>query len=55
MRRRDEAKICGTCRHHYKSKLTGEYACTNGESAYCTDYTDYECTCEDWERRKDKK
>ena len=46
-------EICGTCKHHYRSKegFRNDWCCTNDASDYCTDYTEYSHTCEEWEGR----
>ena len=44
-------KCCGTCRWHRHEDISDDWVCANGESDYCTDWTDYDHCCEDWERR----
>ena len=51
---RDKEKCCGTCKWHKKDKHSqgGEdWMCVNPDCYYCTDYTDYDDWCEDWEVR----
>lgn len=45
-------KICGTCKWHKHEGIDDGWVCVNDRSDYCTDWTDYEDTCEDWEERK---
>lgn len=45
-------KCCGTCRWHQHENITDGWVCVNGDSEYCTDFTDYEHTCPDWEGRR---
>lgn len=40
---------CGTCNFHHNA---GDgWVCVNSDSDYCTDYTEYTDSCEDWEER----
>lgn len=43
-------RICSTCKHW--EPFTG--ACGGGDSPYCADFTDGDCTCADWEARLEK-
>jgi len=54
MRERGDERICGTCRWHCKYRNADNWVCVNRESDYYTDFTDYEDSCEDWERRREK-
>lgn len=47
-------KCCGTCRWHRHEDISDDWVCANGESDYCTDWTDYDHCCEDWEEREEK-
>lgn len=40
-----EEKCCKNCRKH--DDFT--WACFNGDSEYCADFTEPECCCEYWE------
>ena len=44
------AHICGTCRWHRGEG--SDWVCVNDKSDYCTDFTGYEDTCEEWEGRE---
>ena len=44
-------KCCGTCKWHSHEDISDGYVCVNDESEYCTDWTDYDHCCEDWEGR----
>ena len=41
--------VCGTCR--YTKHDTMGFYCCNTNSEYCTDYTEYGDSCEDWEAK----
>ena len=43
--------ICGECKHHTYEEIDRGYVCTNADSPYCTDWTDYKDTCPMWEQR----
>lgn len=42
-------KCCGTCKYHYHENIDDGWVCVNDESEYCTDCTEYEDSCPDWE------
>lgn len=45
-------KICGTCKWCRQDDFfNDDWICVNADSEYCTDYTDYTNTCEEWEQR----
>lgn len=44
-----ETKCCGTCKWH--KRVLDDWICSNSDSEYCTDYTGYSDTCEEWEAR----
>lgn len=46
---RNGKPICGTCKHHQRED--GGWMCCNTRSGYCTDYTEYDDWCDDWESR----
>ena len=48
----DKAQICGTCKWHYREIVSDGWICVNDDSEHCTDFTDYEHTCENWEERE---
>ena len=43
-------KICGECKWHEKEDYAFSWICCNNESDYVTDWTDYNHTCEFWEK-----
>lgn len=43
-------ECCGTCKHH-NCNIHDDWFCTNPDSDFYTDYTDYEDKCEDYEER----
>ena len=45
-------KVCGECRWHTKEDISDGWVCTNDDSDYVSDWTDYNDTCEFWEKRK---
>ena len=47
-------KKCGTCKHHYHEDIDDGWVCVNPRSRFCTDWTEYEDTCEEWEERHSK-
>lgn len=48
---KSEEQCCGTCKWHQYASDDG-WVCTNDESEYFTDFTDYDHTCPDWEERE---
>lgn len=50
----EEERCCGTCRHHNYDESDEGWVCTNTESEYLADWTDYDHTCEEWEERADE-
>lgn len=42
-------KECGNCKHHYHEDIDDGWVCVNPRSRFCTDWTEYEDTCEEWE------
>lgn len=49
----ENRKCCGTCRYGSYDKMQG-YVCVNGDSEYCTDFTEYDHVCDDWEGKGDE-
>lgn len=44
--------ICGECKWHRQDDYHKEdWICVNADSDYCTEYTDYTDSCEEWEQR----
>ena len=46
-----EEQCCGTCKFHMKENEE-DYICTNGDSEYVADWTEYNHTCDEWEERE---
>lgn len=49
-------EICGECKHHKSDKQDGDFAyigwyCDNEDSDYYTDYTEYDDSCDCFEKR----
>lgn len=47
----DITPACWTCRYHRHEHIDDEWICTNTASEYCTDYTDADDACDEWEER----
>lgn len=48
----NDEKCCGICRWHSHEYITDGWVCVNDQSDNCTDFTDYDHCCEEWEARK---
>ena len=49
----DEKECCGNCRYHRADKsVYGAWHCTNDQSEYYSDWTEYEDCCDEWEGRQ---
>lgn len=48
----DILEICGTCKYHKHESVDDGWVCVNPESEYCTDWTEYDDWCIDWEWRE---
>lgn len=45
-------EVCGTCHYHKRDgDFPDDWICVNEDSDYVGDYTLYDDTCEEWERR----
>lgn len=44
-------KCCGTCKYHHHENIDDGLVCTNVDSEYVTDWTEYKDSCEEWEGR----
>lgn len=42
-------RCCGTCGYHRPDDAGEEWVCTNPDSEYRSDWTDYEWCCDDYE------
>ena len=45
-------EICGTCKYHEYEEVSQGWVCTNDQSEYFADWTDYEDKCEEWENKE---
>jgi len=45
-------QICGECKWHAYENASQGWVCTNPDSEYLTDWTDYSFSCDEWEERK---
>lgn len=44
--------ICGNCKYHKHDDTNGDWVCTNPDSEYIADFTDYSHWCSDFEERE---
>lgn len=42
-------KDCETCRWHYRDDIDGGYVCVNADSSKCTEWTEDDDSCGEWE------
>lgn len=47
----DRKQCCGTCEYGSYDKVDG-YVCVNNENEYVADFTEYDHTCDCWERKR---
>ena len=50
-RKEQTMKECGNCKYHYHEDIDDGWVCVNPRSRFCTDWTEYEDTCEAWEEK----
>lgn len=43
--------ICGECKYHVRDDFGRGWVCTNENSDYVAEFTDYDDLCEQWEKR----
>ena len=48
-------KCCNTCKWYVHENITDGMVCVNGSSDYCTDFTDEDFCCDEWEKMPDEK
>jgi len=50
----DQERCCGTCRWHWHQQGAGmdDWVCQNTDSDYCSDWTEFQDTCPDWEGKR---
>lgn len=46
-----EYGCCGECKYHTYEEIDRGFVCTNADSPYCTDWTDYADTCPMFQER----
>ena len=44
-------EVCGTCKYHHKETVDDGFVCTNPDSDYVADWTEWNDWCSDWEGR----
>lgn len=52
-RQEDRERCCGTCQYHEHERIDDEWVCTNPDSYYCTDWTEYKDSCSFWEDKNE--
>lgn len=45
-------KCCGKCKYHRHEDIDNGWVCCNPDSDYCSDWTEYNDYCVDYEERK---
>ena len=48
-----DERCCGTCRHHVREDISGDYVCGCDGSEFYSDWTDYNDVCDEWEGKED--
>lgn len=43
---------CATCKYHYFKKIDQGYVCVNSDSEYCTEWTDDNDFCSEYEEKE---
>ena len=51
-RAKARGECCGTCEWHQHENISDGWVCVNGDSDYCTDWTDYGFWCEQYEKKE---
>ena len=46
-------KVCGECKYHTFENIDSGYVCTNPDSEYIADWTEYNDSCENFEEKID--
>lgn len=44
-------RICGTCKYHQHEDIDDGWVCVNDIAEACSEWTDYNYSCPDWEER----
>ena len=47
----NKKQCCGTCKYHVHESIDDGWVCVNSDSEYCTDWTDYDHYCDEYEER----
>jgi len=48
---RYDDRICGKCKWHVHEDIDDGWVCVNDRSEYCTDWTEYTDSCNEFEER----
>lgn len=48
----EKRKCCGTCKWHKRESVDDGWICVNWDSEYCSDLTDYDHCCDEWDGLK---
>ncbi|MCD7789096.1 MAG: hypothetical protein LUH55_00745 [Bacteroides thetaiotaomicron] len=46
-----EGQHCSNCKYHIHEDVDDGYVCVNDESEYCTDWTEYDFCCDEFEAK----
>jgi len=46
-------RICGKCKWHQHEDIDDGWVCVNDRSEYCTDWTEYTDSCNEFEERSE--
>ena len=46
-------EVCGNCKYHQFESIDNGYVCVNPDSDNIADWTEYDDSCEDWEKKED--
>lgn len=48
----DEKKSCWNCQYHHHEDISDGWVCVNADSGYCSDWTEYDFCCDEWEGKE---
>ncbi len=47
----DDRRICGECKWYQHEDIDDGWVCINSDSEHCTNWCDYDDSCEEFEER----